>query len=174
MHLLRSLSVLSFLSLFYCRYKLHQHSCIRTLWPHICLVCSIPSWHSGHITISYFWCKFQWQIIHLPSWSSGQSLVINHDWISLLFHWEFTYFLFHLAASFIFVEALPYSWYIWSGCWFSLSPKCARHPQNEGYYRSILQFALLHCCTTLSLNMTDCCSHADIVFWFSLLLYRHA
>ena len=71
---------------FSCRYKLHQHTCIWTLWSYICLICSILSWHSDHITIPYLWPKFQRQIIHLPSWSSGQSLVINGNWISLILH----------------------------------------------------------------------------------------
>ena len=71
---------------FSCRYKLHQHTCIWTLWSYIFLICSILSWHSYHITIPYLWPKFQRQIIHLPSWSSGQSLVINGNWISMILH----------------------------------------------------------------------------------------
>lgn len=67
---------LVFLFHFSCRYKLHQYACIRALWSHICLFCSILSWHSSHITVPYFWHEFQWQIVHLLSWSSGQSLVI--------------------------------------------------------------------------------------------------
>lgn len=127
---------LVFLFHFSCRYKLHQYACIRALWSHICLFCSILSWHSSHITVPYFWHEFQWQIVHLLSWSSGQSLVIiitESIWFCFFFNSVITSFLFYLPASFIFLEALPYSWYIWSGCWFSLSSKCAWHPQDEGY-----------------------------------------
>jgi len=132
------------------RYKLHQHTCIWTLWSYICLICSILSWHSDHITIPYLWPKFQRQIIHLPSWSS---------------------------ASFIFLEALPYSWYIWSGCWFSLSSKCVRHPQNEhstGYFiifcKILCPFARKYassfqdCCWKHTVSKGPCCSES-VIYW---------
>ncbi|TVU01326.1 hypothetical protein EJB05_53234, partial [Eragrostis curvula] len=40
------------------KYKLHQFACVRTLWPHICLICSILSRHSCHIAIPYFGLNF--------------------------------------------------------------------------------------------------------------------